>query len=85
MIDRPVTVRIDDLGPESILLDINFWTDSRRSDFKDTCSAVRQQLLETLKAAGVSLGEDDVYGVRPADEEAWRRMAAASPPPRGSS
>ncbi len=84
VLDRPVNVRIEELGPENILLDVSFWTDSRRSDFKDTCSAVRQQLLETLKMLGVALAEPEVYGVRPADEDAWRRVAEASPPRGGS-
>lgn len=53
VLERPVTVRLDALGPDELELDVSFWTDSRRSDFKDTCSEVRQRLVATMAGAGI--------------------------------
>jgi len=58
--DPPASVRVRDLGPDDILLEARFWTDSRRSDFLSTSSAVRASLVEALKAAGIGLPDPDV-------------------------
>jgi small conductance mechanosensitive channel len=73
VLERPVTARIEDLGTNGAVLNVGFWTDSRRSDFKDTSSAVRLAIVEALRAAGAALPEP----------EHWR--GAEEPPRRGAS
>lgn len=53
--EPPVTVRISRLGPDGIELESHFWTDSRRSDFVATASAVRQAVLAALSHAGIPM------------------------------
>jgi hypothetical protein len=54
------------------VLNVGFWTDPRRSDFKDTSSSVRLAVVEALRAAGASFP----------DPEHWRSDADASARPR---
>ena len=48
------SVRVRELTADDVIADVRFWTDSRRSDFLDTASAVRISVLNALVAAGVS-------------------------------
>lgn len=48
-------VRIDDLGQDDIRVEITFWADSQRSDYKNTAAAVRTAILEDMIAAGIPL------------------------------
>ena len=57
-------VRIDDLGQDDIALEINFWTDSQRSDFKNTASAVRAGVIDAFRNAGIGLPDPDVRIIR---------------------
>ena len=72
VIDRPVAIRVEDLGADDLELDVSFWSDSRRSDFKDTCSAVRSRLLGAMAAAGIKLPQPDLRRLAPADVSKWR-------------
>lgn len=64
VLGRPAPqVRIENLGQDDILVETTFWTDSRRSDFKNTASAVRQSILEALSRAGVALPDPDARRV----------------------
>ena len=56
--EQNVAVRVSELG-ENIVLDLSFWTDSRRSDFNDTCSHVRQAIVGAFKAEGIGLPDPD--------------------------
>jgi small-conductance mechanosensitive channel len=60
----PPAVRVDELGQDDIVLEITFWTDSRRADYKNTASAVREAIVSAFRAAGVGLPEPDVRLVR---------------------
>jgi small-conductance mechanosensitive channel len=53
--DPAPSVRVRALGAEDLHLEARFWTDSRRSDFMDTASAVRAALVERLRAEGIAL------------------------------
>ena len=55
-----VSVRIQDLGQDDVVVEVRFWTDSRRSDFVATTSAVRQAIVAALKQAGIGLPDPDV-------------------------
>lgn len=56
----PAGARVSDLGADDLVVEATFWTDSRRSDFNDTQSAVRRALVEALRTSGISLPEPDV-------------------------
>ncbi len=58
--DPPASVRIQELGPDDIMLEVRFWTDSRRSDFVLMSSAIRTEIVRALKAAGIGLPDPDV-------------------------
>lgn len=49
------SVRIRELGANDIILEVRFWTDSRRSDFVATTSKVCENVIEKLKMAGIGL------------------------------
>ncbi|MHB1413736.1 MAG: mechanosensitive ion channel family protein [Chloroflexota bacterium] len=50
-----VSVRIRELGSDGITAEVRYWTDSRRSDYLATASAVRQAVVAGLKEAGIEL------------------------------
>lgn len=53
-------VRLDQLGEDDLLLEVTFWTDSRRADYKNTASAVREAIVTAFKAAHLPLPDPDV-------------------------
>lgn len=55
VLERPVTARLENLGAEGVQMVVGFWTDSRRSDFKDTASAVHLAIISALRLANVPL------------------------------
>jgi small conductance mechanosensitive channel len=48
------------LDAADIEFDLAFWTDSRRSDFQDTSSLVRRQVVELCREAGIGLPNSDI-------------------------
>lgn len=56
-------VRVEQLGQDDILIEATFWTDSRRADFKNTASAVREAILAALVAAKIALPDPDARKV----------------------
>lgn len=55
-LDEPkASVRIRELGADDIVLDVRFWTDSRRADFIATTSNVRENVIKELKEAKIGL------------------------------
>ncbi|MBU0740604.1 MAG: mechanosensitive ion channel [Alphaproteobacteria bacterium] len=70
--DRPVTVRIDELAADAITMNIGFWTDSLRSDYKQTTSDVRRHIASTMEDMGLPLPEPDLWRVAPAHLEEWK-------------
>lgn len=67
-------VRVDDLGADDILLEVTFWTDSRRADFKNTAAAVRSGIVEGYKQASLGLPNPDVRLLAPLHAEQWRSL-----------
>ncbi|WP_336512608.1 mechanosensitive ion channel family protein [Stutzerimonas stutzeri] len=51
----PASVTLRELGSSEPVFDVEFWCDSRRSDFVFTTSEVRKALVAALRAAGVTL------------------------------
>jgi len=70
--DPPVSVRIRELGQDDILVEVQFWTDSRRSDFVATTSAVRGAIVLAFKDAGIGLPDPDVRVLMPRHPDKWR-------------
>ena len=62
----PPTMRVNDLAAGAILLEARFWTDSKRLDFMNTASAVREAIVGTLKRHAVPLPDASVRVVRDA-------------------
>jgi len=54
------SVRVGDLGQDDLVLEARFWTDSRRSDFLDTASTVRESIVKTLVEENIELPDPDV-------------------------
>lgn len=71
---RPVVVRIEDLGADAMVLNIGFWTDSQRSDFKETSSAVRAKVVMMMEALGIPPPRPDLRSIAPSDPAAWRAI-----------
>lgn len=61
--DPAPSVRVRELGASDILLELRFWTDSRRSDLLATTSEMRRHAVEALRLAGVPLPEPDARRV----------------------
>lgn len=72
--DPPASVRVRDLGPDDIRIEARFWTDSRRSDFLATQSAVRFALIDALRQAGIGLPDPDVRALALRDARRWRTV-----------
>jgi small-conductance mechanosensitive channel len=70
--DPPVSVRIRELGQDDILVVVRFWTDSRRSDFVATTSAVRGAIVLAFKDAGIGLPDPDVRVLMLRHPDKWR-------------
>lgn len=70
----PASVRIRELGQEDVVFEARFWTDSRRSDFVATGSAVRGAIVEALREAGIGLPDPDVRFLAVRDAGAWRAV-----------
>lgn len=67
----PPAVRVSELGQDDLALDVSFWTDSRRSDFVATSSAVRRTLVSALRHAGIGLPDPDVRILVPRHPRQW--------------
>lgn len=73
VLDEPAaSVRVRELEQHDILIEVRFWTDSRRSDFMATRSAVRQAVVAALKDAGISLPDPDVRLLVPRHPDKWQ-------------
>jgi small conductance mechanosensitive channel len=53
--DPEPTVRARELSTSGVRLEVRFWTDSRRSDYLATSSAVRTAVVEALQEAGIEM------------------------------
>lgn len=65
--DPPASVRLGSLSIDGITVESRFWTDSRRSDFVTTVSAVRGSIVEGLRQAGVPLPRPNVIELEPSE------------------
>jgi len=63
------SVRLRQLGPADVLMELRFWTDSRRADLLATMSSVRRAVVETFQEAGIPLPEPDLHRLRFVDSK----------------
>jgi small-conductance mechanosensitive channel len=57
------SVRVRLLGAADMVLELRFWTDSRRADLLATTSVVRRRVVEAFSDAGLPLPEPDLRRV----------------------
>lgn len=57
------SVAIREMGQSELAFQVQFWCDSRRSDFMLTASRVRANLIDALRAAGIALPGPAVHHV----------------------
>lgn len=76
--DPPASVLVTELGPNDISVQVRFWTDSRRSDFVATRSAVRTALVDAMRRAGLGIPSPDRRVLVPGDPEQWRAVLRTS-------
>jgi small-conductance mechanosensitive channel len=57
------SVRVRLLGTADMVLELRFWTDSRRADLLATTSVVRRRVVEAFSAAGLPLPDPDLRRV----------------------
>lgn len=74
------SLRIRGLGQDDIVVEIRFWADSRRSDFLETTSNVRQQVVLALKAAGLPLPDPDARFLVLRQPSAWKALLQTDTP-----
>lgn len=72
------SVAIREMGQSELAFQVQFWCDSRRSDFMLTASRVRANLIDALRAAGIALPGPAVHQVvlreaEPAPDQALPR------------
>lgn len=73
------SVRLRQFGGADILLELRFWTDSRRADLYATTSTVRARTVEAFREAGLDLPEPDVRRLRfDSDEASFAPRAEAA-------
>lgn len=78
VLDTPApAVRVDELGADDIVLEVTFWTDSQRSDFKNTASAVRSAIVVAFREAGIGLPDPDVRILKLPERERLREKPAS--------
>lgn len=53
------SVQVAELGQDDLVLEVRFWTDSRRSDFVGTAAAVREALVAAARREGLPLPDPD--------------------------
>lgn len=72
--EPPASLRIRDLGQDDIVVEVRFWTDSRRSDFLATSSNVRKNVVLAMKEAGIPLPDPDARYLTPRNLATWKAM-----------
>lgn len=78
IVEPQPSVAIREMGQSELAFQVQFWCDSRRSDFMLTASRVRANLIDALRAAGIALPGPAVHQVvlreaEPAPDQALPR------------
>ena len=59
----PPSMRVTDLSVDGLGIEVRYWTDSRRSDFVATTSAIRQAMVDAAHSAGIRFPTPPTYVV----------------------
>ena len=59
----PPSMRVTDLSVDGLGIGVRYWTDSRRSDFVATTSAIRQAMVDAAHSAGIRFPTPPTYVV----------------------
>jgi small-conductance mechanosensitive channel len=78
----PADAIIREFGPEAVVLQVTFWTDSVRGDFGSTVAAARLAIVEALKNADIMLPDPGVRQLAIKDAETWQDALSPSTEPR---
>ena len=73
----PASARLRELSGGNAIMQVRFWTDSRRSDFVGTSCAVRIAVVLALRDAGIALPEPHLRLLTPRNVDAWRAVFSA--------
>lgn len=68
----PTSAVVSTLGQDDVVVEVRFWSDSRRSDVVATASAVQLAMVVALRAEGIALPEPDVRLLALRDTARWR-------------
>lgn len=68
----PASAVVATLGQDDVLVEVRFWSDSRRSDVVATSSAVQRACVAALRAAGIGLPDPDLRLLALRDPARWR-------------
>ena len=60
----PASAVVSTLGQDDVVVEVRFWSDSRRSDVVATTSAVQLTVVAALRAAGIALPDPDLRLVK---------------------
>lgn len=66
------TVWVCELAQDAIVIEVRFWTDSRRWDYLSTSSTVRMSVVAALRAAGVNLPDPTIRFLVPRHPDRWQ-------------
>ena len=72
-------VRVAELGPDDLVLEARFWTDSRRSDYTATQAGVRAEIVAAFKREKIGLPDPDARFVVPRRPDRWREALGGRP------
>jgi small conductance mechanosensitive channel len=70
----PASVIVSELGQDDLVLEVRFWTASKRMAFLETTSDVGRALVQALKDAGIDLPDPDERFISPRPLDEWRSI-----------
>ncbi len=76
----PVTLVLAELAKDDVVLEVRYWTDSRRSDFVAATSSVLQGVYRALSSQGIYPTTPNVRILVPGADPRWREILRPAKP-----
>lgn len=77
----PPTMRVTDLSADGLGVELRYWTDSRRSDFVATTSAIRQAMVDAARSSGIQFPDHTItVNTTPESEKTGRHREGVTGP-----